>query len=436
MSQPSPFYSTGGTPPTFQQRGPSRGGYYSGLPPSQAAALERKLRGLQQQQAQQGFSMQQNHMQFRNQLPHPYDLQRQSALPINALSPYYPMAPAPHMLSGPQVPKGPAREQDMGQQVRSPLLEEFRNNSKTNKRYELKDIYNHIVEFSGDQHGSRFIQQKLETANSDEKDQVFRELHPNSRQLMTDVFGNYVIQKFFEHGNQAQKKMLANQMRNHVLALSMQIYGCRVVQKALEHILTDQQAQLIAELKEKVMQCVKDQNGNHVVQKAIERVPAEHIQFIINAFSGRVQESATHPYGCRVIQRMLEYCEEPTRTAVLHELHSCASGLIVDQYGNYVTQHVIEHGKPQDRGRLIGIVTVNLVNYSKHKFASNVVEKSIQFGSSVERQAMVATLSVVNEKGESPVQTLIRDQYGNYVMRKLLPHAPISRKLLTCIQRN
>lgn len=87
------------------------------------------------------------------------------------------------------------------------------------------------MEFSGDQHGSRFIQQKLETANSDEKDQVFRELLPNAFQLMTDVFGNYVIQKFFEHGNQTQKKTLANQMKNRVLALSTQMYGCRVVQK-------------------------------------------------------------------------------------------------------------------------------------------------------------------------------------------------------------
>ena len=95
-----------------------------------------------------------------------------------------------------------------------------------------KDIYNYIVEFSGDQHGSRFIQQKLETANSDEKDQVFRELYPNAIQLMTDVFGNYVIQKFFEHGNQSQKKVLANQMRTHILTLSTQMYGCRVVQKA------------------------------------------------------------------------------------------------------------------------------------------------------------------------------------------------------------
>ena len=97
--------------------------------------------------------------------------------------------------------------------------------------YIVQDIYNHIVEFSGDQHGSRFIQQKLETANSDEKDQVFREIRPNSLQLMTDVFGNYVIQKFFEHGNQVQKTILAEQMKGHILTMSMQMYGCRVVQK-------------------------------------------------------------------------------------------------------------------------------------------------------------------------------------------------------------
>ena len=167
-----------------------------------------------------------------------------------------------------------------------------------------------------------------------------------------------------------------------------------------------------------MLKCVKDQNGNHVVQKAIERVPAEHIQFIINAFTGQVQSLATHPYGCRVIQRMLEHCEEPTRTAVLQELHACAPALVVDQYGNYVTQHVIEHGRDEDRSKIIALVTNQLSSFSKHKFASNVVEKSIQFGSKDERHKIVATLTAVNDKGESPSQSLIRDQYGNYVIRK------------------
>lgn len=180
----------------------------------------------------------------------------------------------------------------------------------------------------------------------------------------------------------------------------------------------DQQAELIRELEHDVMKCVRDQNGNHVVQKAIERVPAEHVQFIIDAFQGKVGENATHAYGCRVIQRMLEHCDENTRLGVLQELHACASSLISDQYGNYVTQHVIEHGRPQDRTRIIGLVIANIVTYSKHKFASNVVEKSIEFGTTEERLRIVQRLIVSNERGEAPVQMLIRDQYGNYVVRK------------------
>lgn len=115
---------------------------------------------------------------------------------------------------------------------------------------------------------------------------------------------------------------------------------------------------------------------------------------------------------------MLEHCEEPTRTALLQELHQCAASLINDQYGNYVTQHVIEHGRDEDRGKIVSLITQNLVNFSKHKFASNVVEKSIQFGSKDERQDIVRTLTAVNDRGDSPVQILIRDQYGNYVVRK------------------
>lgn len=48
---------------------------------------------------------------------------------------------------------------------------------------------------SADQYGSRFIQQKLETATPEEKNMVFQEIIPQALTLMTDVFGNYVIQK-------------------------------------------------------------------------------------------------------------------------------------------------------------------------------------------------------------------------------------------------
>jgi mRNA-binding protein PUF3 len=174
----------------------------------------------------------------------------------------------------------------------------------------------------------------------------------------------------------------------------------------------------VRELQHDILKCVKDQNGNHVIQKAIERVPTEHIQFIIEAFKGQVHTLATHPYGCRVIQRMLEYCTEKDQASVLEELHQSAQTLITDQYGNYVMQHVIEHGRPEDQAKIIELVTAQLLTLSKHKFASNVVEKTIQFGSDQQRRAIIAELTANPSDGSSPLQLMMKDQYGNYVIRK------------------
>jgi pumilio RNA-binding family len=62
-----------------------------------------------------------------------------------------------------------------------------------NKGLYAKSIY--ILDLSADQHGSRFIQQKLENCTAEEKASVFTEVLPHAASLMTDVFGNYVIQK-------------------------------------------------------------------------------------------------------------------------------------------------------------------------------------------------------------------------------------------------
>lgn len=308
---------------------------------------------------------------------------------------------------------------DYGMGLRSPLLEEFRGNKQ--KKYDISDIYGHVVEFSGDQYGSRFIQQRLELATTEEKQIIFEEISTNSFQLMTDVFGNYVIQKFFELGDQLQKTIMAKQMEGNILNLSLQMYGCRVVQKAIEHILTDQQAVLIKELDGHVLKCVRDQNGNHVIQKAIERIPAEHIDFIIKAFHSQVYNLATHPYGCRVIQRMLEYCDENARNSILSEIHEVTFELIEDQYGNYVIQHVIERGQPKDREQVMTIVRTSILPLSRHKYASNVVEKCIMYGTPEERVQLVDEILTPSESdGQTPFSVMMKDQFANYVIQKLL----------------
>ncbi|KAJ1338856.1 hypothetical protein BSLG_006493 [Batrachochytrium salamandrivorans] len=312
--------------------------------------------------------------------------------------------------------------------IRSALLEEFRN--AKNKKFELRDIVGSIVEFSGDQHGSRFIQQKLETSNNEEKQLVFDEIMPSALQLMTDVFGNYVIQKFFEYGSTPQKQALAELMEGNVLTLALQMYGCRVVQKAFEHVSIEQQARLINELDGNVLKCVKDQNGNHVIQKAIERVSAEHIKFIINAFNGQVYVLATHPYGCRVIQRIFEHCSEEETLPLLGELHRYAISLIQDQYGNYVIQHILERGRPADKLFVISKVKGQVLTMSKHKFASNVVEKCVAFGSASDRQDFIDEIATTKSDGTTALFTMMKDQFANYVVQKMLEVASEPQRIM------
>ncbi|CAJ2507035.1 Uu.00g082210.m01.CDS01 [Anthostomella pinea] len=342
---------------------------------------------------------------------------------VNGFRPQIPTSsyglPTNFMQSVP-IPVRPSRDMDPSRGARSVLLEEFRGSAKSNKSYELKDIYNHIVEFSGDQHGSRFIQEKLQTANSDEKEQVFREFEPNALQLMKDVFGNYVIQKFFEHGNQVQKKVIAAQMKGKIAELSTQMYACRVVQKALEHVLVEQQTEIVEELKSDIVRICKDLNGNHVIQKVIQTLPRACIPSILNGFRGGIEGLASHSYGCRVIQRILEHCTDAEKKSLMADLHACAPKLIADTYGNYVAQHIIEFGEPEDRSRMIRHVIDRVLILSKHKYASNVVEKCIGFGTAEERSAIRVKLTAPpNGDGISPLLNILKDQYGNYVVQKL-----------------
>ncbi|XP_057473783.1 pumilio homolog 1-like [Actinidia eriantha] len=301
---------------------------------------------------------------------------------------------------------------------RSSLLEEFKSN-KT-RCFELSEIGGHVVEFSADQYGSRFIQQKLETATTDEKNMVFEEIIPQAFTLVTDVFGNYVIQKFFEHGIASHRRELASKLFGHVLTLSLQMYGCRVIQKAIEVVDLDQKIKMVEELDGHIIRCVRDQNGNHVIQKCIECVPEEHIQFIVSTFFDQVVTLSTHPYGCRVIQRILEHCSDPkTQSKVMDEILGSVSMLAQDQYGNYVIQHVLEHGKPHERSTIIKELAGKIVQMSQQKFASNVVEKCLTFGDPAERQLLVTEMLGSTDENE-PLQAMMKDQFANYVVQKVL----------------
>ncbi|KAJ7835477.1 armadillo-type protein [Mycena leptocephala] len=266
---------------------------------------------------------------------------------------------------------------------RSSMLDEFRASGKGGT-WHLRDIAGYIVELSRDQHGSRFIQTELPNASSEERQSVFDEI------------------KLFEHGTQVQKTMLANTMEGHVFYLSCNLYGRRAVQKAIESILPGQQPSFVRELEPHILRCV--------IQKMIERVSPDRLGFV-STFIGDVFELASHPFGYRVLRRCLDHLPDMQTRPLLDELlANHVPHLMQDQFGYYVIQFILEHGRrPEDKAPI-------------HKFASNMCEKALINADSESRRALIEEIMAPapTPHAATPIVIMTKDQYGNYVLQRAL----------------
>jgi hypothetical protein len=123
--------------------------------------------------------------------------------------------------------------------------------------------------------------------------------------------------------------------------------------------------------------------------------------------------------------------QSPARAASTNPATRPAQAIVQlaqDQYGNYVIQHILESGRPHERDAVIAALAPHIVTLSQNKFASNVVEKCLLHGKPGQREALVeAILAQGGGAGggdggvvDSPLHQMMRDQFGNYVVQKLL----------------
>jgi pumilio RNA-binding family len=105
---------------------------------------------------------------------------------------------------------------------------------------------------------------------------------------------------------------------------------------------------------------------------------------------------------------------------ILDEILQNVNVLVRDQYGNYVVQHVLINGKPSYQSAIIERLRGESFELGQHKFASNVVEKMFQYGSPKDRSLILTDLLRVNADGTSALHVMMKDQYANYVVQKII----------------
>lgn len=112
---------------------------------------------------------------------------------------------------------------------------------------------------------------------------------------------------------------------------------------------------------------------------------------------------------------------------VTAEIIESAKVLSADQYGNYVVQHLLEHGSPIKRSMMVTEFVGRIVTMSYNKHASNVIEKCLTFGCDRDRQ--VITNEIISTGGAEHFDDLI--MVGVLVMVPCDPWILIS---LICFQ--
>lgn len=104
---------------------------------------------------------------------------------------------------------------------------------------------------------------------------------------------------------------------------------------------------------------------------------------------------------------------------------------------------MVEQGRPHERNQVFDRLFPHIVVLSQNKFASNVVEKMLLHCEPEQRAAIVEEFlrqppgavpapemsDDANARDQSPLEQMMQDQYGNYVVQKTLE---VCVELLLC----
>lgn len=147
----------------------------------------------------------------------------------------------------------------------------------------LKDLKGKVLSEARNQHGCKFLHQKLQERKPEDIQMIFTDLKGHIGMLMLDEFGSYVIQKLFDVCNEEQM----NQM---VFSVAADL--------------------------DLLMSVCLDSRGSQSMMKFVECLSTRNqLSQLIYAFKEIMVELVTHPIGCRVIGHCYEFFDLPAKLA-------------------------------------------------------------------------------------------------------------------------
>eukprot|EP01053_Blabericola_migrator_P003389 Blabericola_migrator_1__3388@NODE_1_length_33786_cov_123_788665_g0_i0_p2_GENE_NODE_1_length_33786_cov_123_788665_g0_i0NODE_1_length_33786_cov_123_788665_g0_i0_p2_ORF_typecomplete_len977_score135_10PUF/PF00806_19/1_9e03PUF/PF00806_19/1_5e05PUF/PF00806_19/0_56PUF/PF00806_19/0_3PUF/PF00806_19/1_2e07PUF/PF00806_19/1_1e07PUF/PF00806_19/0_19PUF/PF00806_19/0_0088CPL/PF08144_11/4_6e03CPL/PF08144_11/0_46CPL/PF08144_11/15Herpes_BBRF1/PF04793_12/0_054Herpes_BBRF1/PF04793_12/2_6e03FCD/PF07729_12/2_6e02FCD/P len=287
-----------------------------------------------------------------------------------------------------------------------------------------------------DQATCRTLQKHLQETTPESRAAILKEALPHFVRLMTDPIGNYFCQTVVQVASPEDLKKLLDRVWKQLPSMSKSLYGTRAVQRLVERCGPLYAKKLLKAFAGHFHDLAVDACGSHVVRQILESIPAEHAEVVHGEIRSNVLEISMTKRGCCAVQKCLDCCTEQQRHLLVTRILEHIPQLIQDPFGNYVIQHVLNLKDPRLNSQVIEYVLIDLWYLSKHKFASNVVERCVRLSDCYQLGSIMGSLVSL---GVRKVRELLEDSFGNYVIQSVLetvPHdtfGPLDRVVAFCL---
>lgn len=316
-----------------------------------------------------------------------------------------------------------------------------KNNPKNHKHSSHNnDLYmqkkSNIFFICQDQSNCRNLQDRLEQNKNDVLfiQNFFEQIKPNLINLITHQFGNYVIQKFLEILIYQENKILFTEVisalyqNNSLYEISINNYGTRVIQKTLEKLIEIGYAKIETVtinnciknlISEHLYDLCRDKNGNHVYQKLLKVFHSEKEEtnnFLYDYLADIAVDVALLQQGATIFATAISLGSYNQKEKICSKVIKSLDKLIINKYGNYSVQAIINSLKNENSiiEPIYLYITSNIVELSKNKFSSNVVDTFIM------KKDFFSKLLINDMIKNNQITDIIKDQYGNYVIQKAM----------------
>ena len=123
------------------------------------------------------------------------------------------------------------------------------------------------------------------------------------------------------------------------------------------------------------------------------------------------------------MQRCIDHATGAQKAKLIAQITGSAFSLVQDPFGNYVLQYIIDLQEEQFTNPLCYAFQGQIPSLSKHKFSSNVIEKTIRGADSSVTRIMIEEMLNANE-----LERMLKDPYANYVVQTAMDYADTETK--------